>query len=663
MPEAVAKSGAYSPSGDLAKIAARIADGSPFEQEAREGLNATPGQAEILMLLAGAKRAAGDAAAARALFEHRKTSGIASVQFERGVLLSALNDPEAASEAFSQAATVAPNYPDVWRRLGDELAKLGRSKAASEAYGRHFAAALREPAVLEKAAADAEGDRLIAALANRPTDVFTMLLLAQLEMRLNRFDDAERRLAEALRLAPDFVLARYTHALALYKQKRLEDALRDLDILLQRNSADIASLNLKALCLTYLGDYPSAIACYEQLFAVDSAEAACWAGYGHALKTVGRFDEAVAAFRKAVTLDPALGDAWWQLADLKTFRFSPAEVKKLRAQLASGALTPESRAQLHFALGKALEDAKDFPASFAEYAKGNAVRRQTVKYAADATAALVRRSKALFSAAFFDARKGAGCAAPDPIFIVGLTRSGSTLIEQILASHPSVEGTQELPAVPSLVAQIRKENESAPYPELLARLSADRLTQLGEAYIERTRVHRKLGRMFFIDKMPANFLHLGFIQLILPNAKIIDARRHPLACGFANFKQHFTQGQEWSYDLAEIGRYYRDYVDSMAHFDSVLPGRVHRVIYETLVADPEGETRRLLDYCGLSFDPACLRFYENARPVLTASAEQVRRPIFRDAIEQWRNYEPWLGPLKSALGSLAGDYPAGPTLA
>jgi hypothetical protein len=344
------------------------------------------------------------------------------------------------------------------------------------------------------------------------------------------------------------------------------------------------------------------------------------------------------------------------LANLKTFRFTPAEVAEMRKQLANPTSTQENVAQLHFALGKALEDASEFPASFEQYAKGNAAQRQTVKYSSDNTTGLVRRSKAFFTAEFFRAREGAGCTAPDPIFIVGLTRSGSTLIEQILASHPEVEGTKELPIVSSLTAQVRRERDDSSYPELLAQLSPGRLKQLGEDYIARTRVHRKLGRPHFIDKMPNNFLHVGFIHLVLPNAKIIDARRNPLACGFANFKQHFTQGVEWSYDLTEIGRYYRDYVDLMGHFDAVLPGRVHRVRYENLVANPEEETRALLEYCGLPFDPACLRFYENDRPVLTASAAQVRRPIFRDAVEQWRNYEPWLGPLKSALGALAGGH-------
>lgn len=647
----------YSLSSELTGLAAQLAAGSGFEESSHELLKGTPGQPELLILMAGSRRIAGDITGARALLEDLAQTHprLASVQFELGVLLSALKDCEGALDAFARAGALAPGYPGVWRRLGDEFAKAGRGMAANEAYAKHFSIALRESAMLEKAAADAEGDRLTAVLVNHPTDVPTSLLLAQLELRLNRFEDAEHRLEEALQRAPGFALARYALALSLYKQTRMEEALRQLDLLLTNNEGTLACLNLKALCLAYLGDYTSAIALYERLFAHDSTEASCWAGYGHALKTVGRFSDAVAAFRKAVALDPGLAEAWWQLADLKTFRFVPAEMKIMREQLARGALTQENRAQLHFALGKALEDAKEFPASFEEYAKGNSVRRQSVRYSADNTTSFVRRSKALLTTGFFHARDGAGCRDPGPIFIVGLTRAGSTLIEQILASHPAVEGTRELSVLPFLAARIQKESEDTSYPDVLERLALERLRQLGEDYIERTRPHRRLGRPFFIDKMPANFVHMGLIHLILPHAKIIDARRHPMACGFANFKQHFSHGQEWSYDLTEIGRYYRNYVELMAHFDAVLPGRVHRIMYEDLVVNPEGEIRGLLEHCELPFDPACLRFYDNDRPVPSASAEQVRRPIFRNAVEQWRNFEPWLGPLRSALGGLADN--------
>ena len=306
-----------------------------------------------------------------------------------------------------------------------------------------------------------------------------------------------------------------------------------------------------------------------------------------------------------------------------------------------------------FALGKALEDAGEWAGSFEHYQAGNALRRERLSYDADETTAHVARSKALFTPAFFAGRSGAGSPAPDPIFVIGLPRSGSTLVEQILSSHSKVEGTMELPDIASIARRLggeRREGEEPAYPGVLADLTPEQLKALGEEYLERTRIQRKTGRPLFIDKMPNNFAHIGLIHLILPNAKIVDVRRHPLACCFSGFKQHFARGQGFTYDLTDIGRYYADYAALMAHVDAVLPGRAHRVIYEQLVEDPETEIRRLLAYCGLEFEPACLSFHETARPVRTASSEQVRQPLYRDGLDQWRHYEPWLGPLKAALG-------------
>jgi len=269
----------------------------------------------------------------------------------------------------------------------------------------------------------------------------------------------------------------------------------------------------------------------------------------------------------------------------------------------------------------------------------------------------------LFTREFFDERVGFGCPAPDPIFVVGLPRSGSTLIEQILASHSQVEGTMELPDVAMLARVVgarTTRNPGEAYPRALAKFSAEEIAGLGERYIAQTRIQRKTPLPFFIDKMPNNFAHVGFIHLMLPNAKIVDARRHPLGCCFSGFKQHFARGQNFTYDLTDIGRYYRDYVELMKHFDTVLPGRVHRVFYENVVEDTEGEVRRLLEYCQLPFEEGVLRFHENQRAVRTASSEQVRQPIFRDAVDQWRHFEPYLGPLKEALGDVASAYPDTP---
>ncbi len=384
--------------------------------------------------------------------------------------------------------------------------------------------------------------------------------------------------------------------------------------------------------------------------------------YGHALRTAGRQDDSVSAYRRAISMVPTLGEAYWSLANLKTFRFTDEEARAMRAALGRKDLADEDRVHFEFALGKTLEDAGSYEDSFAHYAAGNALRRRSHPYSADDNADLIRRLKELFTADFFAARAGWGCPTPDPIFIVGLPRAGSTLLEQILASHSLVEGTMELPDVPRIVHELNaRAREAGPrFPELLAGLDRDALHALGAGYLESTRVQRKTGAPFFIDKNPNNWLYLGLIQLMLPNARIIDARRHPLACGFSCFKQHFARGQSFTYDLEDLGRYYRDYIELMAHFERTLPNRIHRVLYESMVADTESEVRRLLACCKLPFEAGCLRFYDNPRAVRTASSEQVRQPIFDEGLEHWRNYEPWLGPLKEALGPLLSEYPAAP---
>jgi tetratricopeptide (TPR) repeat protein len=382
--------------------------------------------------------------------------------------------------------------------------------------------------------------------------------------------------------------------------------------------------------------------------------------YGHALKAIGRQADCIAAYKKSIALAPTLGEAYWSLANLKTVRFEPQDIEAMRTFAAREKLADEDRYHLHFALGKALEDEGNYAESFQHYDAGNALRRKSITYDADETSDHVRRSKELFTSDFFAARAGQGNAAPDPIFIVGLPRSGSTLIEQILATHSAVEGTMELPDIIGIARRLsgrKSRSQTSNYPEMLATLDADALARLGGEYLERTRIQRKLGRASFIDKMPNNFAHVGLIHLILPNARIIDARRHPLGCCFSVFKQHFARGQAFSYEQTELGRYYVDYVDLMTHFDAVLPGRIHRVLYERMVSDPEREVRGLLDYCGLPFEEECLHFYRNSRAVRTASSEQVRQPIFRESVEQWRNFEPWLNPLKRALGPVLQEYP------
>jgi hypothetical protein len=412
-----------------------------------------------------------------------------------------------------------------------------------------------------------------------------------------------------------------------------------------------------------IGEYDAALALHEALLAEYPRHAKMWMSKGHVLKTAGRRDESIRAYRQSIAIAPALGEAYWSLANLKTFRFEPADLDRMRAQLARAELADEDRLHFEFALGKALEDRAEYAASFEHYARANALRRRQVVHDAAETTAHVQRTRAVCTRELFADRAGWGAPAPDPIFIVGLPRSGSTLLEQILASHSAVEGTMELPDVLGLVRELggrRRRAERSRYPEVLATLVAPDVLALGERYLRQTQIQRKTGARHFIDKMPNNFAHVGLIHLALPNARIVDARRHPLGCGFSCFKQHFARGQAFTYDLDELGRYYRDYVELMAHYDAVLPGRVHRVHYERLVEDTEHEVRRLLEYCGLPFEQGCLDFHRNERAVRTASSEQVRQPIFREGIDHWRHYEPWLGPLKAALGPVLDAYPAAP---
>lgn len=496
-------------------------------------------------------------------------------------------------------------------------------------------------------------------LKQHPTDVKAIRMMAELAARIGRLTDAENLLRRALELAPGFTAARANLATVFYKQNRPADAITELEHIEREGSANLGHASLKAASLGRIGGHDEALALYRLLLDAQPREPKLWMSYGHILKTVGDQAASVAAYRQALEIRPSLGEVWWSLANLKTIRFDEADIAAMEQALQEPGLDKQDRFHLHFALGKAFEDKGEAEASFSHYAEGNRLRRALLDYSAEDIHRHVERSKALFASDFFAARDGLGCAATDPIFILGMPRAGSTLVEQILASHPAIEGVAELPDIPAIARRLderKQRSDPSLYPECLADLDADALKTLGEEYLERASVQRFSDRPFFIDKLPNNWLHVGLIRLILPNARIIDARRHPLACGFSNFKQHYARGQRFSYDLTDIGAYYRDYVTLMRHFYTVLPGYAHRVIHEDLVDDPEAEVRRLLDFLGLPFDPACLAFYENPRAVRTASSEQVRRPISREGLEQWKAFDPWLDPLKEALGPVLQDW-------
>ena len=491
-------------------------------------------------------------------------------------------------------------------------------------------------------------------LKDDPFDVAAIRMLAELAARIGRWHDAETLLRRAIELAPGFTAARANLALVLGRMGRPAEAMELLDDIFALEPEDIGHWNLKAATLGRLGDFEEAIRIYEEVLERAPDQPRVWLSYGHMLKTVGRQEEGIAAYRKAIALKPTLGEAWWSLANLKTVKFTGAEVAQMEQALKDGALTDEDRFHLDFALGKAMHDAGRPDDAFRHYSAANALRLKSQPYDEEKIRRTVDRCIAQFTAAAFADRAGGGCDAADPIFIVGLPRAGSTLVEQILASHSRVEGTSELPDIPALARTV------GPYPNGMLDLSDARRRELGEEYLKRAAVQRRTERPMFIDKLPNNWLFVPFIRLILPNATIIDVRRHPLSCCFSNFRQHFARGQPFTYDLKSLGNYYADYVRLMAHIDDVLPGAVHRVIYERLVDDTESEVRALLEHCGLEFEPQVLEFYKTVRAVRTASSEQVRRPIYREATEEWKAYEAHLGPLKAALADVLPAYPEAP---
>jgi len=638
-------------------------------EQAREILNIVPGLPQARLILGAAMRRSGDPVAAREILEPlaAEQPRVVPVHLELAIARAESGELAAAVDSLRRALALNPESADAWRLLADYLDAQGNAPAADEARGRYLKAATQDPRLLAAAAALVENDlpkadaRLRAHLTAYPTDVAALRMQAEVAGRLRRYADAEALLAECLRLAPGFDAARHNYAVVLNRAAKPAAALPHIELLLAREPRNLSYLNLKAAILANLGEYDAAIEVYRTVLDVQPRQPKIWMSYGHALKTEGRTAQSIAAYRRAIEMQPSLGEAYWSLANLKTYRFSEAEVAAMRAALKRADATAEDRLHFEFALGKAFEDAGGFEESFRHYAKGSAMRRQNHPYSAERNTRFVAGSRRLFTPEFFAARAGRGSSACDPIFIVGLPRSGSTLIEQILASHSQVEGTVELPDLPQIARELAGHDEDGDaFLRAVESLDPEGTAALAERYLDSTRVHRKRGAPFFIDKMPNNCLYVGLIELLLPRARIIDARRHPLGSCFSAFKQHFSRGQNFTYDLADLGSYYRDYVGLMAHFDAVLPGRVHRVFYEAMIEDTEREVRRLLDYCGLPFEAGCLKFYENDRPVRTASSEQVRRPIFREGLDQWVHYEPWIGPLKAALGPVLTAYPAVP---
>jgi tetratricopeptide (TPR) repeat protein len=579
---------------------------------------------------------------------------------ERGHCYVATRSAQPAIDAFLHAVNLNPSLPASWNALQALFHMAGRSADAEHAAAQaaNLATLPAEIATAFSMFADGEihdAERVVRRyLLTHGNHVEGMRLLAKIGMELDIVDDAELLLENALLLAPGHDAARYEYAVALLKRHKHLRAREELERLLQKDPNNRMYRTTHATVCTGIGDYGKALPLYREILAETPQDAELHLSIAHALKTLGRTEEAIDSYRAAAAVRPRFGEAYWSLANLKTYRFTDGELTRMRNHEAAPDINPADRYHLCFALGKALEDRAEYAESFIYYERGNALKKIECRYTPEPLERNARLQASVCTREFFAARQGFGLPDTSPIFVVGLPRSGSTLIEQILASHSQVEGTMELADIPRLVQELqgRETVDSYPrYPGVLSELSALDFGRFAAGYLRDTSAYR-LGKPRFIDKMPNNFRHLGLIHLMFPNARIIDARRDPMACCFSNFKQLFASGQQFTYSIEDITRYYRMYVELMERWEYALPGTILRVHHERVVDDLESNVRRILDFCGLGFEADCVQFHKTQRAVNSASSEQVRRPINRDGVDQWRHFEPWLGSLKDALGPL-----------
>jgi tetratricopeptide (TPR) repeat protein len=625
-----------------------------------------PENRDVLYLIAVSRRFLGKIPEALAALErleqlHPKFSLLYQ---ERGHCYVALRDAPQAIDAFLKGVNINPALPASWGLLEGLYRMMGQPENARTAAAHVATLKDLPPEILTASGLFSDGDWLPAEnmvrayLLKHGNHVEGMRLLARIGIERGVLDDAEILLEAVLELAPDYRAARYDYGRVLLERHKYQRTREELEKLLKLEPRNRTYLTQYATAIVGLGEHEKAVELYRELL-VDSPQAAeLHLSIAHSLKTLGKRQESIEAYRAAAAARPNFGDAYWSLANLKTYRFSEGEIASMRAEESSSGTPLVDRYHLCFALGKALEDQGRFEESFRYYERGNAFKRSESRYRPEIIEQNTRLQIEVCRAELFSRYEGAGVQDPDPIFIVGLPRAGSTLLEQILASHSRVEGTQELADIPRLVLDLQgriPDLEHPRYPGVLAGSSRENLQRLGEKYLGDTRVYRT-GRPYFIDKMPNNFRHIGLIHLILPNAKIIDARREPMACCFSNLKQLFASGQEFTYSITDIARYYRTYLELMRHWEMVLPGRVLRVQHEDVVDDLESNVRRILDFCGLDFEPGCVEFHKTERSIRTASSEQVRQPIFREGLDQWKNYEQWLEPLKDALGDALLGY-------
>ena len=633
-------------------------------------LTQVPENRDVLYMLAVSQRCLNDIVGALATLEQLEHHHprFSRLHQERGHCYVALRDAPRAIEAFLVGVNMNPALPASWKVLAVLYRMIGDTENARLAAAHVATLEKLPPEVIHATGLFSDGDLtpaeniVRAYLLKHGDHVESMRLLARIGIEREVFDDAELLLAAVIELAPTYQPARLDYARALLGRHKHQRACEELETLLQREPQNRQYLTLYATALVGRGEHEKALSLYRQLLVeaptgpAGPAAADIHLSVAHSLKTLGRREESIAAYRAAAAARQSFGDAYWSLANLKTYRFTAAEIARMQSEEAAATTQRVDRYHLCFALGKAFEDSADYAESFRYYERGNALKQLDIRFRIEPIERNTRKQKEVCTRQFFARLDGAGATSPEPIFIVGLPRAGSTLLEQILASHSAVEGTQELADIPRIVLDLQgRDPDNLRYPDVLGRMTPADFSRLGAKYLDDTRIYRS-GAPCFIDKMPNNFRHIGLIHLMLPNAKIIDARREPMACCFSNFKQLFAAGQEFTYSILDIARYYRTYLELMEHWDQVLPGRVLRVRHEEVVDDLEGNVRRILDFCGLDFERSCVEFYKTERSVRTASSEQVRQPIFREGLDQWKNYEPWLGGLADALGDALVRY-------
>ncbi len=637
----------------------------------RSLLQSFPGEANSRFILATALRRQGQLQKAREqLLELTRTAPRFPLAFqELALTCEQLQLPAEAAAALKSLLALQPGNTEGWRQLAALYTALGQPQEARDALQAGLTSGGQHPRLLAAVKAFesgelAQAEQLCRAhIAQFPRDVSALRLLADIALQLGVYDDAQQLLERTLAIAPDFHLARINYAHTLAKRELCESALAQLAIVAQQ-APDLAAANIeKAAVLVKLGRFQEAIDLYRQLLEQLPDQAKLCNSLGHTLKTIGQREAAERSYRRAIRIEPTNGEAYWSLADLKNYRFSDTEIDAMEALLRQP-LADADAAQIHFALGKALEDSGQHDRSFNHYRLGNQLKRQLEAYCAENNSRETDNLIATCRAAELAATQypGGGCDSAEPIFIVGLPRSGSTLLEQILSSHSLVEGTKELPDLAIIARRLsgrRERGQPSRYAEAITRLNPAQRRELGEEYLARTRIQRGTAP-FFIDKMPNNFVHIGLIKQILPNAKIIDARRHPMASCFSCFKQHFASGQGFSYDLTDLGRYYGDYMRLLDHWHQLFPGQILTVHYEQVVLDFEAQVRQLLDYCQLPFEAQCLSFFQNQRAVRTASSEQVRQPIYQSGLSAWQGFAEPLAPLRAALGDCLPRYPFQP---